>query len=346
MSIRRRYFVTLISMCCWLSVVALPGARAADDLLDEDLGFDSGVGGSRFGDILNQTLSHKDLDAHFIINNLPVKYGRPSTRENLERFKMKLESALSIARMKGPAQQRGLILLLESGICFYQKQNMNTDAFNLMRELIEIKERNNRDSTDIVIAKISFAKIARTLHQYEDAERALAEALIVQRRIQSADAPEVGEIYAELFFLYTDMGKGLKAALSRKESIRCSGHDVVAMNKPWMFGFESNSWPPIINALDAAATAQDLEAALKNADDEAKEALKQEILKEKAEKEQASKEKQEKTKADQEKDKQDRARIDEDEKQKAKEAQEAAERARKDKIKKDSSGGSGTGGDE
>ncbi|MBY0549264.1 MAG: hypothetical protein K2W95_18460 [Candidatus Obscuribacterales bacterium] len=77
MSIRRRYFVTLVSMCCWFRVVAAPGVRAVDDLLDEDLGFNSGVGGSKFGEIATKTLNHRDVDANFVINNLPVMYGRP-----------------------------------------------------------------------------------------------------------------------------------------------------------------------------------------------------------------------------------------------------------------------------
>lgn len=315
-------------------------AHAADEQLDEDLGFNSGVGGSRFGEIAEKTLNHRDVDATFIINNLPVMYGRPSTRQNLESFEQKFEAALLAARSKANSNSRGLTLLLESGACFYQKRNMFYRAFDLMLELCSLKEQANPASSDVVVAKIACAKMARSLHKYDEAERFLAEALIVKRRLNNDDAPDVGEIYAELYYLYMDTGKGLKAALSRRESIRCGGHDTVAIDSPYMFGTYSNAWPQILNGLDAASTAQDLEAAQKLAETKALEEMKAQDAAEKAEKEKADKEKQEREKA--EKAKQEQARIDEQLEEKVKKAKE--ESRRRQKMEREGSGNGTAGG--
>lgn len=338
MEMCRAVFASVLAGCC---IVMVPHAVAADDMLDEDLGFNSGVGGSKFGEIVEKSLNHRDLDAHFVINNLPVRYGRPSTHQNLEEFEQKFEDALRTARARANSNSRGLVLLLESGASFYQKRNMFYRAFELMMELCAIKEQANPNSADVVIAKIACAKIARSLHKYDEAERYLAEALIVKRRLQTEDAPEVGEIYAELFYLYTDTGKGVKAALSRREGIRCSGHDTVANDAPFMFGTYSNAWPQILNALDAAATAQDLEAAQKVAEKKALEEMKAQDAAEKAEKEKAEKEKQEREKA--EKAKSEQARIDEALEEKVKKAKEEA-RKRREKMEREGSGNGTAGG--
>lgn len=81
------------------------------------------------------------MDEHFIIDDLPVMYGRPSTHQNLESFEQRFEAAMLTARSRANSNSHGLILLLESGACFYQKRNMFYRAFELMLEVARSMSR-------------------------------------------------------------------------------------------------------------------------------------------------------------------------------------------------------------
>ena len=279
-----------------LSLLLFAIEAKGDDLTHEDLGFNTNYKNSKLGDIADRAYSHRDWDARFVINNLPISYKQPSTKEDLPEFERRLKQALIAARQKPDSSAKGLSLLLEGGASFFQKQNEFREAFTLMDELVQLQKRISPASEELAKAELICARAARAMHKYSAAEQYLADALAIYKQLDNTE--QIAETKAELFYLYMDEGRQSKALLARKDGICTSGHDAVAEDGSHVHGVRHNAWPLITTTLDSVATGQDLENKEKEADKAAKEQLYKELEKEKQQT--AEKEKQEKEKRDKE----------------------------------------------
>jgi hypothetical protein len=76
----------LINLPLALSMCTCTAPCRSADLQEEDLGFNTTIGGSKLGEIADITFIHREQDARFVINNLPVWYREPSTSVNLTAF--------------------------------------------------------------------------------------------------------------------------------------------------------------------------------------------------------------------------------------------------------------------
>ena len=287
----------LIPIFILIVVISCAQPASCEDESDEDLGFNTNSGSKKLGSIAGKAFHHREWDASFICNNLPVSYCRASTGTDLNAFQTRFEKALKIAEQKKD-NRKGYVLLLESGASFYQKRNEHFLSYDLLRRLVAFQNEIAPMSEDLAEAQIACARAARLVRKFPEAESCLNSALAYYRNSNGL-SPRLPEINAELFWLYTDMGKVSKvAALVRSFSIakENGGHDPSRENQASITGISFNAWPEIISCLDSVSTAQTLQDVRQEAEKVALGRLKEEQkkVKEELEKERAEQKEKEK----------------------------------------------------